>query len=91
MAVLALSMIEAVTSGVITTLDSTSANLNSMTIHYVPGLGEKLVGGLRSPTTLVVRGDEGNISIEFKPDPHSAGGELEDRNKLSRHHILQLT
>lgn len=69
MAVLVLPMIDAVTSGVITTSDPTADNEKSVIIHSVRGLGENLVGGLVSPNTSIIKEGKNGISVEH----HSAG------------------
>ncbi len=90
MAVLVLPMIDAATSGVVTTLDPTADDAKNVVIHYVQGLGENLVGGRVSPTTSIIKEDADTVSVEHQPADHDARGEQAPKPPISDKHALQL-
>jgi pyruvate,water dikinase len=74
MAVLVLKMIDARLSGVVTSRSSADSTDEGMLIHYIEGMGDKLVGGSCSPETAVVRPDKDGFRVERGPPPAAPAG-----------------
>ncbi|MDY0351373.1 MAG: PEP/pyruvate-binding domain-containing protein [Desulfobulbaceae bacterium] len=64
MAVLVLRMIDAGLSGVVTTRGSAGGAEEKVIIHYIEGLGDKLVSGQCSPATVVVNPEKDEVIVE---------------------------
>jgi pyruvate,water dikinase len=76
MAILVLKMIDARLSGVVTSRSSADSTDEEVRIHYIEGLGDRLVGGRCTPETLIVREGKDGWRVERGPPPFALSGSL---------------